>query len=98
MDAQRETVVLVAFYNGKALGVRHLEGALTQAGWRMVTVFFKQFNSQAPAPATDRERCLRYERDCAKAAKLARGRYLRKKAAVALRGLAARRRVLVKQA
>lgn len=55
MDKERGAVVLVAFYNGKALGVRYLEGALTQAGWRVVTVFFKQFNSQAPSPATDRE-------------------------------------------
>lgn len=52
---QRPTVVLVAFYNIKALGVRYLETAFTKAGYRVVTVFFKQFNSVHPAPATEKE-------------------------------------------
>lgn len=53
--AGRADVVLVAFYNRKALGVRFLEGALERAGYRVRTVFFKDFNSVRPRPATDRE-------------------------------------------
>lgn len=53
--SRQPTAVLVAFYNIKALGVRYLETALTQAGYRVVTVFFKQFNSVCPAKATQQE-------------------------------------------
>ena len=49
------TVVLVAFYNKKALGVRYLETALAQAGYDVRTVFFKDFNSIHPSPATKAE-------------------------------------------
>ena len=39
-QGEKGTVVLVAFYNVKALGVRYLESALTRAGYRVATVFF----------------------------------------------------------
>lgn len=50
-----KTVVLVAFYNVKALGVRYLETALRRAGWNVATVYFKRFDSRAPSPATAEE-------------------------------------------
>ena len=51
----RPAVVLVAFYNKKALGVRYLERALDQAGYQVTTVFYKDFNSVHPKPTTHRE-------------------------------------------
>ena len=48
----RPTVVLVAFYNKKALGVRYLQAALEGAGYRVRTVFYKDFNSVRPSPTT----------------------------------------------
>lgn len=55
---EQKTVVLVAFYNVKALGVRYLETALRQVGWKVATVYFKRFNSRAPSPATAEELAL----------------------------------------
>ena len=56
MEAENKgTVVLVAFYNVKALGVRYLETALRRAGYQVRTIFFKQFNSANPAPASETE-------------------------------------------
>lgn len=49
------TVILIAFYNKKALGVRYLEAALSSAGYRVTTVFYKDFNSVRPRPTTDWE-------------------------------------------
>ncbi len=51
----KKTVVLVAFYNIKALGVRYLESALSKAGYNVTTVFFKDFNSINPRPTTEIE-------------------------------------------
>ena len=51
----RREVLLVAFYNRKALGVRFLESALLRGGFTVRTVFFKDFNSVSPAEATERE-------------------------------------------
>lgn len=53
--AGRGTVLLVAFYNTKALGVRYLEGALRREGYQVRTVFYQGFNSHSPAPTTQRE-------------------------------------------
>lgn len=53
--AVKRVVVLVAFYNKKALGVRYLEAALTRAGYVVKTVFYKDFNSVRPRPTTDAE-------------------------------------------
>lgn len=52
---RKPTVVLVAFYNVKALGVRYLETALTKAGYHVTTIFFKQFNSISPSLPTEKE-------------------------------------------
>ena len=53
--AVRPVVVLVAFYNKKALGVRYLETALEQAGYVVHTIFYKDFNSVHPTPTTPAE-------------------------------------------
>ncbi|MEG2215505.1 MAG: radical SAM protein [Oscillospiraceae bacterium] len=50
-----KTVLLVAFYNIKALGARYLEAALRRAGYRVVTVFYKDFNSLHPQQTTETE-------------------------------------------
>lgn len=55
MENNKGTIVLIAFYNYKALGVRYLETALEKAGYRTVTVFFKNFNSLHPSPTTEKE-------------------------------------------
>lgn len=52
---QKKTVVLIAFYNVKALGVRYLQTALEKGGYRVKLIFFKGFNSQDPEVATARE-------------------------------------------
>ena len=52
---QKKTVVLIAFYNVKALGVRYLETALEKGGYRVEVIFFKGFNSQDPEVCTARE-------------------------------------------
>ncbi|MCF0120632.1 MAG: cobalamin B12-binding domain-containing protein, partial [Oscillospiraceae bacterium] len=51
----RPTVVLVAFYNIKALGVRYLETALRNDGFDVQTVFYKGFNSVHPSKTTTQE-------------------------------------------
>ena len=48
-------MILVAFYNKKALGVRYLEAALERAGYLVTTIFYKDFNSVHPRPSTRRE-------------------------------------------
>jgi len=48
-------IVLVAFYNKKALGVRYLESALRSNGYKVHTIFFKDFNSIHPQKATNIE-------------------------------------------
>lgn len=53
--SDKKTVVLIAFYNTKALGVRYLETALHKAGYAVKTIFFKGFNSQNPKVATEKE-------------------------------------------
>ena len=55
MESKEPAVVLVAFYNTKALGVRYLETALKKAGYRVVTVFYKTFNSIHPSKTTQAE-------------------------------------------
>jgi len=50
-----KNVMLVAFYNKKALGVRYLETALKDAGYNVRNVFYKDFNSVHPKPTTEAE-------------------------------------------
>ncbi len=51
-------VLLIAFYNRKALGVRYLEAALLRAGHDVRTVYYKDFNSVHPRQTTDGELAL----------------------------------------
>lgn len=55
MSDKKKSVVLIAFYNTKALGVRYLETTMKKAGYSVKTIFFKGFNSQNPRVATDKE-------------------------------------------
>lgn len=48
-------ILLVAFYNIKALGVRYLEAAYEKAGYEVKTVFYKDFNSVRPSVTTETE-------------------------------------------
>lgn len=57
-ETPQNTVVLIAFYNRKALGVRYLETALRNGGYRVKTVFYKDFNSIHPSPTTEKELAL----------------------------------------
>ncbi|MBO5649487.1 MAG: radical SAM protein [Clostridia bacterium] len=52
---ETKKVMLIAFYNPKALGVRYLETALRRAEYAVRTVFLKDFNSVRPKKATARE-------------------------------------------
>ena len=45
-------IVLVNFYNEKAVGVRHIETALIQAGYNVTVIFFKNLNFSSPQFAT----------------------------------------------
>jgi len=49
------SIVLVAIYNKKALGVRYLESTLRSSGYEVHTIFFKDFNSIHPQKATAAE-------------------------------------------
>ena len=55
MMEKKPVVLLVAFYNIKALGVRYLETALRRSGYDVATVFFKDFNSLHPKPTNETE-------------------------------------------
>ncbi|MCL2546331.1 MAG: cobalamin-dependent protein [Oscillospiraceae bacterium] len=48
-------IVLINFYMPKALGIKHIEKALTQAGYDVTTVFFKNISFINPKGATARE-------------------------------------------
>lgn len=52
---EKPTVLLIGFYNTKALGLRYLDNALTRAGYAVKTLFFKDFNSLTPKKATKEE-------------------------------------------
>jgi anaerobic magnesium-protoporphyrin IX monomethyl ester cyclase len=49
------SILLVSFYNQKAIGVRYLERALISSGYKVDIVFFKGFNSVKPAIPTKME-------------------------------------------
>ena len=51
----KQKIMLVAFYNKKALGVRYLETALRESGYDVYTVFYKDFNSKRPTRTTAKE-------------------------------------------
>ena len=51
----KKSVLLIAFYNGKALGVRYLAKALKKKGYETNIVYYKGFHSSKPSKTTDRE-------------------------------------------
>lgn len=53
--ADNKRIILIAFYNTKAQGVRYLERALINGGYEVSTIFYKDFNSVNPRPTTARE-------------------------------------------
>lgn len=48
-------VLLIGFYNEKALGVRYLANALNAGGYNAHTLYFKEFNSVNPSKASEKE-------------------------------------------
>lgn len=48
-------VLLIGFYNEKALGVRYLANAIKEHGYEPHVLFFKGFNSIQPSKATEKE-------------------------------------------
>ncbi|NLK88431.1 MAG: radical SAM protein [Clostridiaceae bacterium] len=52
---ERDPLLLIAFYNKKALGVRYLEGSLIKSGFRVYVLFLKNFNSRRPEPVRPEE-------------------------------------------
>ena len=44
----KKHIVLVNFYLPKSLGIRYLEGALTEAGYDVTVIYFKGFHSSRP--------------------------------------------------
>lgn len=53
--SENRNVILIAFYNKKALGIRYLEAALRRSGYRVTTVFYKDFNSIHPRATSETE-------------------------------------------
>jgi len=51
----QKSILLIAFHNPKALGVRYLEASLKRAGIPVYVVFFKGFNSRHPLKTVDKE-------------------------------------------
>ncbi len=51
----KDAVMLIAFYNQRALGVRYLAEALKKSGYEVITVFFKDFNSISPSKVSEKE-------------------------------------------
>jgi anaerobic magnesium-protoporphyrin IX monomethyl ester cyclase len=52
---EKDPVLLIAFYNKKALGVRYLERSLIKSGFRVYVLFMKNFNSRRPEPVRQDE-------------------------------------------
>lgn len=51
-------ILLIGFYNKKAMGVRYLERSLIKSGYKVYTLFLKDFNSVNPKKITARELAL----------------------------------------
>lgn len=49
------SILLIGFYNTKALGVRYLEKSLKMNGHEVYTLFLKEFNSVHPEAITEKE-------------------------------------------
>ena len=52
---EKKPILLVGFYNTKALGVRYLETALIKSGYTVYTLFLKEFDSKNPGEVTETE-------------------------------------------
>ncbi|MGI6561053.1 MAG: B12-binding domain-containing radical SAM protein [Clostridia bacterium] len=52
---EKNRILLISFYNNKAMGIRCLEKALVTAGFDVYIVFFKKFNSVKPKMCTEKE-------------------------------------------
>lgn len=52
---KKRSIVLIAFYDKKALGLRRLEAALEAAGYTVFSIFYKQAPAHGSAPTTARE-------------------------------------------
>ncbi len=52
---EKKSILLIAFYNKKALGVRYLEKSLVRAGHKVFILFLKHFNSKRPDPVNSKE-------------------------------------------
>lgn len=52
---KNKKILLIGFYNEKALGVRYLANSLKKSGYRPYILFFKGFNSVVPSKATQKE-------------------------------------------
>jgi len=50
-----KNIVLINFYSPKSLGIRYLEGALTEAGFDVTVIYFKGFHSIRPQMPTTGE-------------------------------------------
>lgn len=48
-------ILLIGFYNKKAMGIRYLERSLIKSGNKVYTLFLKDFNSVNPKKVTDNE-------------------------------------------
>lgn len=48
-------ILLIGFYNKRAMGVRYLERSLIKSGYKVYTLFFKDFNSVNPKRVTSEE-------------------------------------------
>jgi anaerobic magnesium-protoporphyrin IX monomethyl ester cyclase len=54
-EKMNKNVLLIGFYNEKALGVRYLANALNTKGYNAHILYFKEFNSVYPSKASERE-------------------------------------------
>ncbi len=51
----KKDILLIAFYNPKALGVRYLAQALRRSGFTPHILFMKEYNSKKPREVSDSE-------------------------------------------
>lgn len=52
---KNKSILLIGFYNTKALGVRYLERSLIKSGFKVTSLFMKGFNSSRPEAVTEKE-------------------------------------------
>lgn len=52
---KNKSILLIGFYNTKALGVRYLERSLIKSGFKVFSLFLKNFNSVSPEAVSEKE-------------------------------------------